>query len=57
MYMLTEDVYFYDYAKFKCTVVRNWDKRGLRFLGGLIDENTGKIMTRERFYRLNLKSE
>ena len=46
-YILTEDLYFNSYAKFKCTVVRDWDKRGLRFLGDLVDESTGQIMTRE----------
>ena len=35
--ILTESLWFSDYSKFKCTVVREWNRRGLRFLADLID--------------------
>ena len=46
-HMLTESLWFSDYSKFKCSIVKDWNKRGLRFLADLIDEDTGQIMTRE----------
>ena len=45
--ILTEGLWFNDYAKFKCTVVKEWNMKGIRFLGDLVDECTGRVMTRE----------
>ena len=46
--ILTESLWFSDYSKFKCTIVKEWNKRGLRFLADLIDESTEQVFTIER---------
>lgn len=45
--VLTESLWFSDYSKFKCTIVKEWNIKGLRFLADLIDESTGQVLTRE----------
>ena len=45
--ILNESLWFSDHSKFSCTVVKNWNEKGLRFIADLIDEQTGRIMTRE----------
>ena len=45
--VLTESLWYSDYSKFKCTIVEEWNRKGLRFLADLIDESTGQVMTRE----------
>ena len=45
--MLSESVWFSDYTKYKCSVVTNWNKKGIRFLADLINENSGKLHTKD----------
>ena len=44
--IMSESLWFSDYSKFKCSIVRDWDKKGVRFIADLIDENTGQLLTR-----------
>ena len=45
--VLTENLWFSDYSKFQCTIVRAWNKKGLRFLADLLDESSGQLMLRD----------
>ena len=45
--ILTEGLWFNDHAKFKCTIIKDWNNKGLRFIGDLLDESTGQLLTRE----------
>ena len=45
--ILTEGVWFSDYTKFKCSVINKWNRKGIRFLADLINENSGKLHTKE----------
>ena len=45
--ILSESMWFSDHTKFHCTVVKDWRRRGLRFLADLIDDRTGHVCTRE----------
>ena len=45
--ILSESLWFSDYSKYKCSIVKDWDKKGVRFIADLFDENTRRIMTKE----------
>ena len=46
--LATAKIWFSNIAKYKKSVVRNWDDRGIRFLSDLIDADLGGIMSREK---------
>ena len=46
-HILTESIWFSDYTKFKCSIIHNWNKKGVRFVSDLVDENTGELHTKE----------
>ena len=50
--MTTEALWFSDLTKFKKSIVKAWDKRGLRFIGDLINNETGVLYTREELERV-----
>ena len=55
--MLREKIWFSDYTKFKKTIIPEWDKKGLRFIGDLFDPTNGNILSREeikRQYRISM---
>ena len=45
--ILSESLWFSDHTKFECSIIREWDRKGLRFIADLIDENTGQLHTKE----------
>ena len=45
--ILSESLWFSDYSKFKYSVVNKWNKKGIRFLVDLVDENNGTLHTQE----------
>ena len=44
--ILTENLWFNDFAKFKYTIVKDWDRKGIRFLDDLVDDG-GHLLSRE----------
>ena len=45
--ILSESIWFSDHTKYKCSIVSSWNKKGVRFLGDLINEDSGKLHTKE----------
>lgn len=55
--ILREKIWFSDYTKFKTSNVKQWDKKGLRFIGDLFNLDNGNILTREEIkvqYRISM---
>ena len=55
--ILTEPLWFSNYTKFRTSIVTQWDKRGLRFIGDLFSVSDGNILTREEIkekYRISM---
>ena len=44
--ILCESLWCSDLSKYKCSTVKDWDVKGLRFIADLVDENNGQLMTR-----------
>ena len=44
--ILSETVWYSDYTKFKCSAVKSWNEKGIRFLADLVDENSGRLHTK-----------
>ena len=49
--LLAEGVWYSQFTKFKLSIIKTWDKKGIRFLSDLIDTDTGKIHTKESLER------
>lgn len=45
--IMSESLWFSDYTKFRCSVIRNWHLKGIRFIIDLFNENTGLLHTKE----------
>ena len=45
-YILSESLWYSDYTKFKTTKIKQCDRKGLRFIGDLLNRN-GKLLSRE----------
>ena len=45
--IITERIWFSDQTKYKTTIVKRWDKNGLRFIGDLYNAKTGVIYSKE----------
>ena len=55
--ILREHIWFSDYTKFKTSIVKQWDNKGMRFIGDLFNAKTGNILTREEIkvqYRISM---
>ena len=46
-HLLSESLWFSDYTKFHCSIIRHWYSKGIRFIGDLFNENTGRLHTKE----------
>ena len=46
--LATEKLWFSDIGKFKKSIVKSWDQKGIRFLADIVDTENGGIYTRER---------
>ena len=44
--MLTERIWFSDISKFKCSIIKLWDKKGIMFIADLINNETGTILSK-----------
>ena len=44
--ILSEAVWYSDYTKFKCSVVNSWNKKGIRFIADLVNEDSGQLHTK-----------
>ena len=45
--ILCEYIWFSDYTKYKRSIVKNWDEKGIRFIADLVNVNTGKLHSKE----------
>ena len=45
--LLSEYIWFSDYTKYKRSIVKNWDEKGIRFIADLVNVNTGKLHSKE----------
>ena len=45
--ILSEKLWCSDYSRFNYTTIKTWDTKGIRFLADLINENTGKLHTKQ----------
>ena len=55
--IIREHLWFSDHTKFRKSIVRHWDNRGLRFIGDLFNTANGNILTREEIktqYRISM---
>ena len=54
--LLTEKLWFSDYTKFKKSIVKKWDEKGLRFIADLCNHETGRLLDRTSLCELfNIK--
>lgn len=55
--ILTDRLWFSNFTKFKCSIVRHWDEKGLRFICDLINPLSGMIYAKhdlERLYNIRI---
>ena len=45
--ILSESLWFSDHTKYKCSIINEWNDRGLRFIADLINTTTKKLQTKE----------
>ena len=45
--ILTEQIWFSNHTKFHTTIIRDWNNKGLRFIGDLFNPITGAVCSRE----------
>ena len=45
--ILTETIWFSEHSNFALSIVKNWDKRGLRFICDLFNPINGRLLTKE----------
>ena len=48
--ILSETIWFSDLTKFKKSIVKEWNDKGIRFIGDLIDPETGILLNKEQLY-------
>ena len=55
--IISEKIWYSDWTKYKTTKISLWDERGLRFIGDLYNQNTGKMYCKqeiEDIYGINM---
>ena len=45
--IVSEKIWFCDRTKYKTAIIKNWDDKGLRFIGDLYDVDSGHIYSKE----------
>ena len=45
--ILSESIWFSDPTKFKCSIINDWNRKGIRFINDLIDVNSNKLHTKK----------
>ena len=45
--ILNESLWFSDHTKFKCSIIHEWNLKGLRHINDLVSETTGRVHTKE----------
>ena len=45
--ILSESIWFSDHTKFKCSIINDWNRKGIRFINDLIDVNSNKLHTKK----------
>ena len=45
--ILSERIWFNNYTKFKCSIINEWNEKGLRFIADLFDITTNQLQTKE----------
>ena len=41
--LLSESMWFSDHTKYKCSIITDWNKKGIRFLTDLFDSDSGRM--------------
>ena len=49
--VLTDKLWFSDNTKYTYSIVKKWDKNGLKFIGDLVNTLTGQLYAREELHR------
>ena len=50
--ILTSTIWFSNFSKFKTSIIKTWDKNGLRFIGDLINRDTGRFYSHADLRRI-----